>query len=136
MPPRPGYFRDTLNSNGQNDRIMVISAFMSAAGVTNWTGRIVLCRKSSTGTFRVQLGVQTYDTDEELPNAPVACSVGTGTGYHSTVQKDQFIIDLTNASNGDIDTHTGFRLVLMFSDTTAATLSWGDVLVDYTLQVE
>ena len=133
MPTTLGYFRDILNANGQSDRIAVLSAFMRSSGVTFWAGRIVLCRKSTGGAVRGQLGVQTYDTDEELPNAPVACTVGTGNGYHATVQKDPFSFDLTNAGNGAINTHTGFRLVLMYSDTNAATLSWGDFLVDYTL---
>ena len=136
MPTTPGYFRDILVANGQSDFVVAASDFMPSSGVTLFVGRKVLCRESSFGGFRFQLGVQTYDTDSELPNAPVPFTGGgTGTGYQSTVQKEQFSIDLTDANNGNIDTHTGFRLVILFSDASASTQSWGDVLLDYTLLV-
>ena len=91
-------------------------------------GRIVICDKS--GTFRCRLGLQTFSTDPEAPDAPITLTgTGTGTGVISTVSKNFVDFDPTAANNGVIDTKAGYRLGLLYSSTDA-TVSRGDVLIE------
>lgn len=115
-------------TNGQTDLWLDLAAFLATMGVGRVRGRMVLCDKS--GNFRVRVGIQTYDTDAEVPNAPAAVTrTSTGTGYLSTVNKAFIDFDPTLTGNGVIDTKAGFRLGVLYSSTDA-TVSRGDVLVE------
>jgi hypothetical protein len=89
-------------------------------------GRIVLCEKD--GNFRVKVGIQTADVDEEVMNAPVSPANGTGVGAVSSVSKVFVNFDPNGATEGAISGKDSYRLGVFWSSTDA-TVSRGDVLV-------
>ena len=113
-------------TNGTSDLWQDMMTFRKGLGVKRVRGRAVLCEKS--GNFRFKVGVQTCDNDEEVCNAPVAPSAGTGVGYISTVSKIFVDFDPSGASDGNIASKDSYRLGLFYSSTDG-TVSRGDVLI-------
>lgn len=113
--------------NGTTDLWLDLSEFVASVGINNIRGRIVLCEKQ--GNFQARVGIQTYGSDPEAPEAPTPIGSGTGYGYVSSVIKQFVDFDPTAASNGDIDTKAGFRVGVLYSSTNA-TVSRGDVIVE------
>ena len=82
------------------------------------------------GNFSCRIGVQTFGTDAEAPNSPLAPSVGNGLSAVTTVTKNVFDFDPTNASNGDTSNgKMGVRIGVLYKATSAA-VARGEVLLE------
>lgn len=113
--------------DGTTDLWADLSEFLASIGVTNIRGRLVLCDKM--GNFRARIGIQSYDTSNETPNAPAPISSGSGYGYISTVTSQFVDFDPGASGNGDIDTKAGFRVGVLYSSTDSS-VSRGDLLIE------
>lgn len=113
--------------NGTTDLWMDLSEFLASIGITNIRGRLVLCDKL--GNFRARIGIQSYDTSNETPNAAAPISSGSGYGYITTVTSQFVDFDPSASGNGDIDTKSGFRIGVLYSSTDSS-VSRGDVPIE------
>lgn len=83
--------------------------------------RAILALVNKTTNLQVQLAIQTATTDPNSANAPVAIG-----NVVSTVGRTVQDVDVTQAGNGQVNSHMWFRLGV-FASSTGATVESGTV---------
>lgn len=95
---------------------MDVTAYIRTLGLTGFRGRIIITDK--TGNFSCRVGIQTYAADPETPSAALAPTVGTGLSAITTISRNLFDFDPSDASNGNTDSGKhGCRLGLLYKST-------------------
>jgi hypothetical protein len=109
LPPR----RVQVVATSQTDVFLDLWPFMWTIGILGFQGLIVCTSRSS--NLRGRIGIQTADVDMDAANNALNPATGSspalqGTGYVTSVAKQFFRFDPTDASNGNILTKMYCRL--------------------------
>ena len=110
-----------------------VSDEMDPNGVISIVARVVVIEKE--GNFQASVSIQTFDTDIEVGNNPVVpSSGGTNLGMKQAVGKYMQTFDPTHALNGNIVGKYRFRIGVSYSTHTAAAITRGEVLIEFSVK--